>query len=172
MVVFLGYSNAGKTSAIVNVVGQLVKSGKKVGTLKHIHDRDFTIDTKGKDTWRHASAGASTVIAIAPNELTIIEKEDTSDLTIDRLFRIFRARQVDYLIIEGLYRKLSRRRGVVRILCVRTPEEAKELLALHPTPACILNRKETGQATIQGVPVLRLPRDLGRLMRIVLGVRA
>ncbi len=163
----MGYSNAGKTSAIVSVVGQLVKAGRKVGTLKHIHDKDFTIDTEGKDTWRHSSAGASTVIALAPNELTIIEKGDTTGLTLDELFGIFRSRGVDYLLVEGLYRRLSKRRGVTRILCARNLEEAKELLALHPRPVCILNRGEDKGTAFEGIPVLTLPRDMGNLMSLI-----
>ncbi len=167
VVIFLGYSNAGKTSAIVSVVGQLVKAGRRVGTLKHIHDRDFTIDTEGKDTWRHSSAGASTVIALAPNELTIIEKGDTTGLTLDELFGIFRSRGVDYLLIEGLYRKLSTRSGVTRVLCAKNLKEAKELLALHPRPVCILNRGESKGAAFQGIPVLTLPRDIRKLIELI-----
>lgn len=172
VIVFLGYGNAGKTTSIVRVASQLVKVGKKVGTLKHIHDEGFTIDTMGKDTWRHASAGASPVIALAPNELTIIEKVDTRELALDDLFGIFRSRHVDYLLIEGLYNKLSRRKDVMRILCVKTPEEADELLAMHPEPSCILTRKEGRLTSIQGVPVLKLPRDLRKLMKLVRGAGA
>ena len=167
VVVFLGYSNAGKTSAIVSVIERLVKAGKKVGTLKHIHDRDFTIDTVGKDTWRHASAGASTVVALAPGELTIIEKGDTSELTLDKLFRLFRSRHVDYLLIEGLYRKLSTRKGVTRILCAKTEEEARELLRMHPRPVCIINGKEVRGTMFQRIPVLTLPKDMEKVMRLI-----
>lgn len=167
VVVFLGYSNSGKTSAIVSVVGQLVREGLKVGTLKHIHDSDFTIDTAGKDTWRHASAGASTVVALAPNELTIIEKRDTTDLTLDRLFDIFRSRNVDYLIIEGLYRRLSKREDVTCVLCAENLKQARELLAKHPRPVCILNRGGAAGESYEGIPVLSLPRDLGQLVELI-----
>ena len=167
VVIFLGYSNSGKTTALTRVAGQLAKAGKKVGTLKHIHDEDFTIDTEGKDTWRHASAGATTVMALAPNELAVIEKGDTSKLTIDGLFRIFSSRGVDYLLIEGLYRRLSRRKGVTRVLCARTLKDTKELLRIHPRPVCILNRELTDEPSMEGIPVLTLPRDTRRLMRLI-----
>ncbi len=167
VVIFIGYSGSGKTSAVVGVVGQLVKAGQRVGTLKHIHDKEFSIDTVGKDTWRHASAGASVVMALAPKELTVIEKRDTTSLQIDSVFRAFRSRHVDYLLIEGLYRKLSRRRGVVRVLCAKTLSEAEELLDVHPRPVCILSQKASTKRTFHGVPVLRLPRDLGRLMGLI-----
>jgi len=167
VIVFLGYSDSGKTTALTRVVSQLVKAGKKVGTLKHIHDEDFTIDTEGKDTWRHASAGATTVVALAPREIAIIEKGDTSNMTIDGLFSVFSSRGVDYLLIEGLYRKLSRRRGVVGILCAKTLEDARELLRIHPRPVCILNRGVKGETRVDGVPVLTLPRAMGRLMHLI-----
>ena len=167
VVIFLGYSNSGKTTALTRVVGQLVKAGKKLGTLKHVHEEDFTIDTRGKDTWRHASAGATTVIALAPNEVAIIEKGDTSKMTIDELFRIFRSRKVDYLLIEGLYRRLSRRKGVTRILCAKTIEDARELLLVHPRPKCFLNRGAGGVSSVEGIPLLTLPRDTSELMRLI-----
>jgi molybdopterin-guanine dinucleotide biosynthesis adapter protein len=167
VIIFLGYSNSGKTTALTRIVSQLVKDGKKVGTLKHIHDEDFTIDTEGKDTWRHASAGATTVVALAPKEVAIIEKGDTRDLTIDGLFDVFSSRSVDYLLIEGLYRKLSRRKGVTRILCARTLKDARELLRIHPRPVCILNHKAKGETSVDGIPVFSLPQDMGRLMRLI-----
>ncbi len=167
VVVFLGYSNSGKTTALVRTVRELSRSGKRVGTLKHIHDEGFTIDTEGKDTWRHASAGAATVVALAPNELAIIERGNTTEMTIDRLFRVFRARDVDYLMIEGLYRKLSRRKGVTRVLCAKTLADARDLLEQHPRPACILNRREKPGTTLDGIPVLSLPRDMQTYMELI-----
>jgi molybdopterin-guanine dinucleotide biosynthesis protein MobB len=166
-VVFLGYSNSGKTTSLVRVVEALAESGMKVGTLKHIHDEGFTIDTKGKDTWRHAAAGASTVVALAPQELTIIEKGDTKNLSIDHLIRIFKLRGMDYLLIEGLYRRLSRRRGVVRVLCVRSNVEAIQMLRLHPNPVCIVNRGGAKDETLRGIPVLHLPRDMPVLLQLI-----
>lgn len=166
-VVFLGYSNSGKTYAIVGVVKELAKAGMKVGTLKHIHEADFTIDTKGKDTWRHAAAGASIVVALAPKELTIIEKKNTGNMTIDELILIFKRRGVDYLIVEGLYRKLSTRRRVVRILCARSRKNVVELLRIHPKPACILCSGTMDGEYFQHVPILRLPKDMKRLMKLI-----
>ncbi len=167
IIVFLGYSNSGKTYAIVSVVKELSRRGMRVGTLKHIHEPDFTIDTEGKDTWRHASAGASTVVALAPKELTIIEKGDTTLTTIDDLVGIFRKRRIDYLMVEGLYRRLSRRRGVVRVLCARTKAEALELLKVHPRPVCVISSGGIGGPLIEGLPLLRLPGDLDRLMELI-----
>ena len=166
-VVFLGYSNSGKTFAIVSVVRELARAGSKVGTLKHIHEEGFTIDTQGKDTWRHAHAGASMVVALAPDEMAIIQKKDTRRMTIDELTRIFAEDGVDYLLVEGLYRKLSRRRGVVRVLCARSKEEVRDLLKVHPRPACILGSGGLREKRVQGITVLKLPKDIGKLMELI-----
>ena len=166
-VLFLGFRKSGKTFAIVMVSKELVKRGDNVGTLKHIHDKDFSIDTEGKDTWRHAAAGASTIVSMAPRELAIIEKRDTTNLTIDHLIGIFASRDVDYLLIEGLYGRFSRRRGVVLVLCATSARQARELLRLHPKPVCILDNSAGGIGSIQGIPILRLPRDLPVLMNLI-----
>ena len=76
---------------------------------------------------------------------------------------------MDYLLIEGLYRKMSRRRGVVRVLCARSGREAAVLLKLHPKPVCILYRGTDRGHSFQGTPVLRLPRDLTLLTKLIAG---
>ena len=109
VVLFLGYSNSGKTTALTSVAKEIVKHHLgKVGTLKHIHhDPDFTIDTKGKDTWLHAASGASVVVSLAPRELAIIRKEpEVENLSLDSILSIFRRERVDYVLVEGLYPKI------------------------------------------------------------------
>ncbi len=165
----MGYSNSGKTNAIVRVTKELVKAGRRVGTLKHIHDEGFGIDTEGKDTWRHAMAGASTVIALAPRELTIINREDTKGLSIDQLFGHFREAEVDFVLIEGLYRRMARRKGVTRVLCARSFGDAAELMRINPRPVCILKMNNGRVKEFEGVPVLKLPKDLGQLMSLIGG---
>ena len=167
IVVFHGYSGSGKTQAIVVLVRELVKQGRKVGTLKSIHDSLLTIDTEGKDTWLHAAAGASVVVALLPNELTTIEKRDTSKISPSQLFDLFERRGVDYLIIEGLYRKLLKTPDLARILCARSNEEAAELLEMYPSPICILTRRRRKGRTFRGVPMLHLPEDTNRMMDLL-----
>ena len=116
VILFLGYSGSGKTTAITAVVRALKKRGKKVATIKHIHDRKFTIDTPGKDTWLHAAAGASIVVSLAATELTVIRREDTTHMKLDKIISMLRKERTSYVLIEGLYRRLSTRRGVNRVL--------------------------------------------------------
>ena len=74
VIAVIGTRNSGKTTVVEVIIKGLTKKGYSVASAKHIPEKEFTIDTQGKDTWRHAKAGASTVLSISPNELTIIKK--------------------------------------------------------------------------------------------------
>ena len=68
----IGSKGSGKTTVTEVLIRELTKKGYKVATVKHIPEQNFTIDTEGKDTWRHARAGASKVISVAPKEIAVI----------------------------------------------------------------------------------------------------
>ena len=95
---------SGKTTAIENLVQGLTKRGYRIATVNHIPEADFTIDKEGKDTWRHTRAGASIVITVAPNELAIIKKVDTTKYSLNEIVRNVED-DVDITILEG-FRKL------------------------------------------------------------------
>ena len=78
----VGSKNSGKTTTVELLVEGLTKNGHQVATVKRIHEPDFTIDTPGKDSWKHAKAGARTVVCVAPKEMTIIRKVDTTKISL------------------------------------------------------------------------------------------
>jgi len=68
-----GHKNSGKTVLIEYLTHKLTQLGYKVATIKHIYCENFEIDYKGKDTWRHKSAGAISVAGISNGRLAIID---------------------------------------------------------------------------------------------------
>ena len=118
MVAVVGFKKSGKTVVVEGLVRELVRRGYRVGTIKHIRESDFTIDQKGKDTWRHARAGASIVVSIAPREVATMDHRGGKLEDVVR-----RIRGIDFLIIEG-FRELK---GVPRIAVVRNKSEFKKL---------------------------------------------
>jgi molybdopterin-guanine dinucleotide biosynthesis protein B len=118
MVAVVGFKKSGKTLVVESLVRELVRRGHRVGTVKHIREPDFTIDQRGKDTWRHARAGASVIVSMAPREVATIEHRVSKLEDVVR-----RIRGIDFLVIEG-FREL---RGIPRIAVVRSESELKKL---------------------------------------------
>lgn len=61
----LGRKNHGKTTLVVELVEHLTARGLCVGTIKHTHHA-HELDTPGKDSHRHRTAGASVVGILSP----------------------------------------------------------------------------------------------------------
>ena len=58
---FRGFSGAGKTTLVEQLVARLRQAGQRVSVVKHAH-HTFDIDHEGKDSWRHRQAGAFEVV--------------------------------------------------------------------------------------------------------------
>ena len=58
---FAGYSGAGKTTLIEQLIPRLKARGLKVSLIKHTH-HNFDVDQPGKDSYRHRAAGAGEVL--------------------------------------------------------------------------------------------------------------
>ncbi len=105
-VCLVGPSDSGKTTFMESLVDELAEHGR-VATIKSIH-HDIEIDTPGKDTHRHRTAGADTVVGLTPSlsfritpggkqaadsELALLES--TVDSLVDDGY--------DYVLIEGFH---------------------------------------------------------------------
>lgn len=84
LICVVGSSGSGKTTLIEALIIDLTKRGYSVGTIKHHSHDDFDIDHEGKDTWRHAKAGASSVSISSPTMFAIVKKVD-KELTLDEI---------------------------------------------------------------------------------------
>jgi molybdopterin-guanine dinucleotide biosynthesis protein MobB len=62
----IGKSKSGKTTLIEKLITELRQRGYRVATIKHHFHTDQSMDTPGKDTYRHAAAGAERVVLISP----------------------------------------------------------------------------------------------------------
>jgi molybdopterin-guanine dinucleotide biosynthesis protein B len=124
VIAVVGSKSSGKTTVIETLTEELTKRGYKVAAVKHIPEKDFTIDAKGKDTWRFAKAGAKTVVGIAPKELFTIEKAETSSLSLKDITK--RCLGNDIVIIEGFRKLLGGNMKVPKIVTVKSAEEVLE----------------------------------------------
>lgn len=65
MVCLVGYSGSGKTTVMVRLIEGLARRGFRVGTIKH-DSQGGRVDQRGKDSFRHKAAGATTSIISSP----------------------------------------------------------------------------------------------------------
>lgn len=92
--------NSGKTTAVVEIVKELKKRGYAVGAIKQIHEEGFSIDKRGKDTWRFMEAGAEMVVAAAPGELAALKRVPRSE-RLDESMNILNSQNLDIVVVEG-----------------------------------------------------------------------
>ena len=165
IVAVVGSKKSGKTTAVETLVRGLTKRGYKVATVKHIPETDFTIDTEGKDTWRHAKAGARTIMSVAPNELTVIRKGDTTKYSLEQIIRNCED-DVEIIILEGFRKLIGQDPTVPKIVAVKTTEEALEA-SKHFKPILTFVGPISTEAERLKIPYVDMLKDQERLVDLV-----
>ena len=125
IIAVVGSRKSGKTTAVEALVKGLTRKGYKVATVKHILEPDFTIDTKGKDTWKHAKAGALVTLSVALNELAIIKKADTTKYGLNEIVK-YCEDEADIIILEGFRDLVAQNPLIPKVVAVKTMEGVQE----------------------------------------------
>jgi molybdopterin-guanine dinucleotide biosynthesis protein B len=94
-----GWSGAGKTTLMVELVRRISARGLTVSTLKHVHHA-FDIDRPGKDSFRHREAGAQEVM-VASDARWALMHELREQPAPDFPALVARMTPVDLLLVEG-----------------------------------------------------------------------
>ncbi|MEM3874202.1 MAG: molybdopterin-guanine dinucleotide biosynthesis protein B [Candidatus Bathyarchaeia archaeon] len=164
VIAVLGSKESGKTTTIEALTRELTSRGYKVAAVKHIPEKNFTIDTEGKDTWRFAEAGAKTVVCISPKEIAIIEKGDTNDFSLEAIME--KCRNSDIILIEGFRKILGENPYVPKIVAVKSKEEIAEALkAFKPIIAFTGPYSATGKDL--PTPYFNVFKEQGKLAELV-----
>jgi molybdopterin-guanine dinucleotide biosynthesis protein MobB len=125
----VGKSNSGKTTLIEKMIGELIRRGYRVATIKH-NRHGFEIDHEGKDSWRHKQAGARTTVVASAHRVAVVEDVE-KDFEIGELVNRY-IRGVDIVLSEGFKKnpfpkiEVSRSRMDQELLC----SPADNLLAI------------------------------------------
>lgn len=96
---FAGYSGAGKTTLIEQLIPLFVADGFKVSLIKQSH-HDFEIDRPGKDSYRHRVAGCSEVLLTSPHRWALVH-ELRGDAEPTLAEHAARLSACDLLLVEG-----------------------------------------------------------------------
>ncbi len=101
----VGKSDSGKTTVLEELIRLLVARGVRVATVKH-HVHGLDVDVPGKDSWRHARAGAVVSMVSSPDRFAVVRTVDR-ERTLDELAQ--EASDADILLAEG-YKRAGRNR--------------------------------------------------------------
>ncbi|WP_353235141.1 molybdopterin-guanine dinucleotide biosynthesis protein B [Diaphorobacter ruginosibacter] len=131
---FAGYSGAGKTTALEQVIRILCERGQRVSVVKHAH-HDFDIDVPGKDSWRHRKAGAFEMLVVSDQRLALMREfgRTREELSVHEMLAELDP-SVDWAIVEGF-----KRSDLPKIEIWREPAAAEKPRALrYPDDDAIL----------------------------------
>ncbi len=94
----IGHAECGKTTAIVEIIEELIKQDYTVGSIKHsahVHE----LDKPGKDSFLHRQAGAAPVSMVTEKMTAIYlpqKMKPTPQMLLDTYYK-----EVDFVLIEG-----------------------------------------------------------------------
>ncbi len=131
---FAGYSGAGKTTLIEQIIRLLCERGVRVSVVKHAH-HDFDIDVPGKDSWRHRKAGAFEMLVVSDQRLALMREFEAprEELSVHEMLAEL-DHSVDWAIVEGF-----KRSDLPKIEIWREPATDEKPRALrYPDDAAIL----------------------------------
>ncbi|HHW02083.1 MAG TPA: molybdopterin-guanine dinucleotide biosynthesis protein B [Thermoanaerobacterales bacterium] len=106
---FVAKSGTGKTTLLEKVIKELKNRGLRIAVIKHAHE--FEIDHPGKDSWRHAQAGADIVAVSSEDKFALIEKRQ-KEMTLDEIAS--RISGVDLILTEGFKKEKTPKIEVFR----------------------------------------------------------
>jgi molybdopterin-guanine dinucleotide biosynthesis protein B len=94
----VGKSNTGKTTFLVKLISELKSRGYRLAIVKHnVHG--FDIDHPGKDTFKHAEAGADAVVIASPHKFAMI-KQVEKEIAFDDIVKLL-GTDYDIILTEG-----------------------------------------------------------------------
>lgn len=98
VVCIIGEQDSGKTTLIEKLIGELVRRGYRVSTVKHTA-HSFELDREGSDSYRHTKAGADKVALSHLTQFAMIEKR-MAERGLDDIVRLLEP-DTDIILAEG-----------------------------------------------------------------------
>jgi molybdopterin-guanine dinucleotide biosynthesis protein B len=94
----VGRKKRGKTTLVERLLPEFKNRGYRVGSIKYTTD-DHVFDTPGKDSFRHAQAGAESTLILSPHKIAFFsdrQGEENTNKLLEFLFEGY-----DLIIGEG-----------------------------------------------------------------------
>jgi molybdopterin-guanine dinucleotide biosynthesis protein B len=166
----VGISGSGKTVTLEYLISRLSAEGYKIGSIKHVHHKGFTMDKEGTNTWRYAKAGSKVIVAISPEEIDIIKKTEMALKDLDQIIALLEAEKLDIVFIEGFHSLIAKRQDVPKIISAKDEADLQRTLVGTVPPimaAAGLVAQNTDKACWGEIPFIKVPQEGARLVELV-----
>lgn len=170
LVAAVGRSGSGKTVTLEYIISQLSAQGYRIGSIKHVHHKGFTMDKEGTNTWRYAKAGAKVIVAISPEEVAIIKKTELALNELDQMTSLIENEKLDILFIEGFHSLVAKRTDVAKIITAKNQEGLEETLEGTVEPILAISgfiSTTTPMKAFREIPIIRIPQEGQKLVALV-----
>jgi molybdopterin-guanine dinucleotide biosynthesis protein B len=94
----VGPSGSGKTTLLEALISLLRERGYRVGTVKHAPHQK-SLDQEGKDSWRHAQAGAEVAVISTPAGTGVFQAR-SGEMRLDEVVESY-LWDLDLVLVEG-----------------------------------------------------------------------
>jgi molybdopterin-guanine dinucleotide biosynthesis protein B len=158
IIAIIGLQNSGKTTVVESLTQELIKKGYSVASAKHISQKGFSIDQKGKDTWKHRKAGANPIISVSDVEVAILTQIQEIQFSLDQILKF--TSEKDILLLEGFSHLIQNHPEIGRMICIRSSDEYTEFSQRIKEPIiafCSLVAMEK--------PILHIQNDIQVILR-------
>lgn len=149
-----GFKKTGKTTTVMRIIEELVRRGYSVGSSKDTHFEGFAMDQENTDSWRHAKAGASTVIISGPHETDVLYQ---SRVEVRDLLDLFTE---DFVVTEG-----DTGLPVANIVTGKTAEDLEK--RRDENTVCFSGIIAGERTEFGGLPVIDATSDIGALVDLI-----
>lgn len=149
-----GYKKTGKTTTCIRIIEELTRRGYSVGSAKDSHFDAAPLDQPHTDSWKHALAGASTVILTGPHGTNVMfqRRVELADL-LDQYTE-------EYLVAEG-----NPGFPAANIVTGRTTEDLEQ--RRDENTICFSGVIAGELTEHDGLAVIDATNDIGRLVDLI-----
>ncbi len=170
VVAAVGMSGSGKTVTLEYLISRLSAEGYRVGSIKHVHHKGFSMDREGTNTWRYAQAGSKVIVAISPEEIDIIKKTHIALNDLDRVIALLENEELDIVFIEGFHSLIAKRQDVPKIVTAKDEIGLGQTLEGTVDPIIAVAgvvAKIIAAKSFRGVPIIKVPEEGQKLVELI-----
>ncbi len=166
----IGSSGSGKTTLISYLISRLSAEKLKVAAIKSIH-HSFTVDPKGKDTWKYSDAGASVVVGVSPGLTVIIKKRESAYDDIRQVINQVVDENPDIILLEGFKSLIAKNDTIKKIITAKDEDDLLRTLKGTVGPILAVGGKisQTNANPVDwSIPLIEIERNGERLVEMIL----